>query len=255
MKKLLLSALALVMFLGCSEKTDKQNATSAETKKEANFFRVGTAANYPPFEYIDNTKMAGFDIDLMREIGKKIGVKFEFVNMSFDGLIPAVKGGKIDIIASAMSATDARRKSIDFSDAYYKTENLYLKKKGNDTIKSKQDLNGKKIGVQLGTVQEMAAKKIDGANVVPAEETVSLILALKSGKVDSVLFDSSIGYGYLKKNQDLVAFFNEPDGSEGFSIAFDKGKQNELIAKVNKAIKDLKADGTYDKLLKQYDLK
>lgn len=217
--------------------------------------RVGTAANYPPFEFISDTKITGFDIDFMKEIAKRAKFEIKFVNMSFDGLIPALKGGKIDMIASAMSATDDRRKSVDFSDSYYSTENLFLKRKNDDKITDKTKLVGKKIGVQLGTVQEMAAKKIKDANVVPSEEMVGAILALKSNKVDAVLVDSSIGYGFLKKNDDLMEFLKEPDGSEGFSFAFDKDKQKELITKINEAIKSIKADGFFDKLLEKYDLK
>lgn len=219
------------------------------------FLKVGTAANYPPFEYIDNqNKITGFDIDLIDALSKKIGFKYEIVNMSFDGLIAGLKAGKINAIISAMSATPDRIKAIDFTNSYYNTENLFIKRK-NSQITTKKDLINKGIGVQLGTVQEIAAKNIAGALVKPSEDIGTAILALKANKVDAVLVDSSIGYGYLKKNPDLVEFLKEPDGSEGFSIAFDKNKNKELIEKINKALLDLKQDGTYEKLLKKYDLK
>lgn len=219
------------------------------------FLKVGTAANYPPFEYIDNqNKITGFDIDLIDALSKKIGFKYEIVNMSFDGLIAGLKAGKINAIISAMSATPDRIKAIDFTNSYYNTENLFIKRK-NSQITTKKDLINKGIGVQLGTVQEIAAKNISGAMVKPSENIGIAILALKANKVDVVLVDSSIGYGYLKKNPDLVEFLKEPDGSEGFSIAFDKNKNKNLIEKINKALLDLKQDGTYEKLLKKYDLK
>lgn len=238
MKKLFALLLASLVSLGAAE------------------LRLGTAANYPPFEFInDQNKISGFDIDLVEALSKKVGFSYKFVNMSFDGLIAALKAGKIDGIASAMSATDDRRKSVDFTDSYYSTENIYLRKKGNASVSDKASLNGKKIGAQLGTVQETAAKEIKGAKLVPAEDTVPLILGLKAGKIDALVLDSSIGYGYLKQNPDLEEFYKEPDGSEGFSMAFDKGKQTELIAKINAALKELKQDGTYDKILEKYDLK
>ncbi|MDO5045535.1 basic amino acid ABC transporter substrate-binding protein [Campylobacter sp.] len=238
MKKLF--ALLLVSLVGLS---------AAELK-------FGMAANYPPFEFIDNeNKITGFDADLVDALSKKIGFSYKFVNMNFDGLIVALKTGKIDAIASAMSATSERRNSVDFTDSYYSTENIYLRKKGNDSIKDKASLSGKKIGVQLGTVQEMAAKEIDKAKIVPSEETVTLVLGLKAGKLDAIILDSSIGYGYLKQNPQLEEFYKESDGSEGFSMAFDKGKNKELIEKINAALKELKQDGTYDKLLEKYDLK
>ena len=218
--------------------------------------KVGTAANYPPFEFIDEqNKIVGFDIELVAEPSKRIGFDFEFVNMSFDALIPAIKAGKIDLIASAMSATNERRRSIDFSKAYYTTENLYLRKKGNTNISGKSDLSGKKIGVQQGTVQEMAANAINGVKVTPAEDPVTLIMGLKNEKIDAIIIDSSIGYGFLKKNPELEEFYKEIDGSEGFSLAFNKDKNSELIAKINAAIDEMKKDGSYDKILEKYDLK
>ena len=192
--------------------------------------KIGTAANYPPFEYVDEqNKITGFDMDLVAELAKRAGFEYKIVNMSFDGLIPALKTGKIDAVASAMSATDDRRKSVDFTQAYYATENIYLRAKGNDAIA--------------------------GAKDVPAEDPVPLIMGLKKGKIDAVVLDSSIGYGFLKKNPELEEFYKETDGSEGFSMAFDKGKQADLIAKINAALEEMKKDGSYDKLLEKYDLK
>ncbi|WP_228568549.1 basic amino acid ABC transporter substrate-binding protein [Campylobacter sputorum] len=218
--------------------------------------KVGTNATYPPFEYIDqNSKITGFDIDLIDELSKRIGFKYEIVNMGFDALIPALKSGKIDAIAAAMSATPQRIKAVDFTNPYYTTENLFIKKSSNTAINSKYDLKGKKIGVQLGTVQEIAAREIKDSKVVPTKDIFNSIMALKNNKVDAVLVDSSIGYGYLNKNNDLAEFLKEPDGSEGFSIAFDKNKHTELIKKINEEVDKMKQDGTYEKLLKQYELK
>ncbi|RAZ57135.1 basic amino acid ABC transporter substrate-binding protein [Campylobacter hyointestinalis] len=222
----------------------------------ADVLKVGTNAAYPPFEFIDEqNKIAGFDIDLIDALSKKVGFEYKIVNMSFDGLIPALKAGKIDAVAAAMSATPERIKAVSFTKPYYTTENLFIKQAKNGDLTSKQNLEGKKIAVQLGTVQEIAARTIKGVKVMANEDIFAAIMALKNGKVDAVLVDSSIGYGYLNKNKDLAEFLKEPDGSEGFSIAFDKDKHTDLIAKINKAVEELKNDGTYDKLLEKYNLK
>ena len=216
---------------------------------------LGTNAEYPPFEFVDeNTTITGFDMELVAELAKRAEVKYEILNMSFDGLIPALKSGKIDFIASAMSATDERRNAVDFTDSYFFTQNLYIKKKDDTTINSKDDLKGKKVAAQLGTVQEMAVRE-QNLNVITNENTTILVMSLKSGKVDAICTDSSVGYDYLRKNDDLVEFAVEPDGSEGFSFAFDKGKYPEVIAKFNAALEEVKKDGTYDKLLEKYNLK
>ena len=235
--------------MACSDTSVKNNDSNASLS-----LRVGTAPNYKPFDYKEDAKLTGLDIDLVNEIAKREGIGLTWVEMSFDGLIPALKTGKIDMIASAMSATEDRRKSVDFSDVYYTTKNLYIKKKDNEVLNSKEDLEGKIIGVQLGTLQEPAAKAIKDTKVQSNESLSVVIMELKEGKIDAVVADKDVSTGYLKENADLIGFFEEEDGSEGFSFAFDKDKQKEAIEKFNKGLKDLKADGTYDQILTKYEL-
>ncbi|CUU76682.1 CjaC [Campylobacter hyointestinalis] len=216
----------------------------------------GSDAEYPPFGYMDeHNKIAGFDIDLVDAISKKAGFEYKFIKVGFDALIPALKAGKIDAIAASMSATTERRKSVDFSNAYFYTKNLYLKMASDKEITSKDDLKTKRIGAMLGTVQESVAHEIKGAKVIATEGIAGSIMNLKAGKVDVVIVDSSVGYGYLKKNTDIVKWLEENDGSDGFAMAFDKDKHSEFLAKFNKALEDIKNDGTYEKLLEKYDLK
>ncbi|WP_096025782.1 basic amino acid ABC transporter substrate-binding protein [Campylobacter lanienae] len=218
--------------------------------------KVGTNASYPPFEFIDEqNKISGFDMDLIDEISKIVGFKYEIVNLAFDALIPALKAGKIDIIASAMSATPVRQKAVDFSKPYYNTMNLFIKRADNSDLTKFEQLEGKKIAVQLGTVQELAAKEIKSAKVMAIDDIYGAVMAVKNAKADALIVDSSIGYGYLKNNKDLVEFLTLPDGSDGFSFAYDKGKYKEFQAKIDKAIDELKSNGIYDKLLIKYDLK
>lgn len=218
--------------------------------------RIGTEPTFPPFEYLDeNNKIVGFDVDLIDELSRRAGFNYEFVQMSFDGLIPALKAGKISAIASGMSATDARRKSVDFSAPYFATENLFLRKKGNAEITDKASLKDKRLGAQQGSIQEIAANAVAGAKVRLFESSVSVVTNLKAGKIDAMIVDTSVGYGFLKKNPDLEEFHKEADGSDGFAFAFDKDKHTELIAKINAALEDMKKDGTYEKLLEKYDLK
>lgn len=244
-----LAAFLSLFVVACSDTSATNNDSNASLS-----LRVGTAPNYKPFDYKEDAKLTGLDIDLVNEIAKREGIELTWVEMSFDGLIPALKTGKIDMIASAMSATEDRRKSVDFSDVYYTTKNLYIKKKDNEALNSKEDLEGKIIGVQLGTLQEPAAKAIKDTKVQSNESLSVVIMELKEGKIDAVVADKDVSTGYLKENTDLIGFFEEDDGSEGFSFAFDKDKQKEAIEKFNKGLKELKADGTYDKILAKYEL-
>ena len=163
----------------------------------AQTIKVGTNATYPPFEFVnEQNQITGFDMDLMAEIAKKVGFKIEIVNISFDSLIPALKAGKIDIIAAAMSATPERIKAVDFSKSYYHTMNLFIKKADNKDLTKFEQLEGKKISVQLGTVQEIAAREIKGAKVMAIDEIFGAVMAVKNAKADALIVDSSICYGY-----------------------------------------------------------
>ena len=104
---------------------------------------VGTDGVFPPFGYMENGKVVGFDMDLISEIAKNLGYEVEFKVQSFDSLIPSLKAGKLDVIASGMSATEERKKSVDFTEEYFMSKQVYLRKKGNMEVISKDDLKGK----------------------------------------------------------------------------------------------------------------
>ncbi|KAA6225263.1 MULTISPECIES: transporter substrate-binding domain-containing protein [unclassified Campylobacter] len=217
--------------------------------------KIGIAPNYKPFDYKQDGKLTGFDVDLVEMIAKKEGIKITWQELSFDGLIPALKTSKINMIASAMSKTEERAKNVDFSDTYYLTKNLYIKHKDNTKLKNKDDLTNLKIGVQLGTLQEVAAKNIKNADVQTNEDLNIAILALKNKKIDAVVADKDVARGYLKENAELEVFFEENDGSSGLSFAFEKDKHKEIILKFNRTLQEFKQDGSYEKLLEKYDLK
>ncbi|EAH8345015.1 basic amino acid ABC transporter substrate-binding protein [Campylobacter coli] len=247
----------LVAFIGLFLTACQNAKTENNTSNEANAtltLKVGTAPNYKPFNYKQDSKLTGFDTDLVEEIALKNGIEIVWVETNFDGLIPALKAGKIDMIASAMSATDERRQSVDFTKPYYMSKNLYIKLKNNETLQTKTDLEGKKIGVQLGTLQENTAKAIKDAQVQSNKDLNIAVLALKNNKIDAIVADQDTAKGFLAENPDLVSFYQETDGGEGFSFAFDKDKQKEVIEIFNKGIDEAKANGFYDSLVKKYEL-
>ncbi|HEB9345628.1 TPA: basic amino acid ABC transporter substrate-binding protein [Campylobacter coli] len=255
MKKFLTAFLVafIGLFLTACQNTKTENNTSNEANATLTL-KVGTAPNYKPFNYKQDSKLTGFDTDLVEEIAQKNGIEIVWVETNFDGLIPALKAGKIDMIASAMSATDERRQSVDFTKPYYMSKNLYIKLKNNETLQTKTDLEGKKIGVQLGTLQENTAKAIKDAQVQSNKDLNIAVLALKNNKIDAIVADQDTAKGFLAENPDLVSFYQETDGGEGFSFAFDKDKQKEVIEIFNKGIDEAKANGFYDSLVKRYEL-
>ena len=242
MKKVFL-VLTLVIFglVSCGKKDSGQ-------KK----LRVGLNAVFAPFEYVENGQVTGFDVDMINEIGKNLGYEVEIIDQSFDGLIPALKAGKIDIIVSGMSSTEERKKSVDFTDDYFVSKETYLRKKGNTEV-TPATLSGKKIGVQLGTIQEMEAKTINGATVVPNESTVNTILDLKAGKIDAIILEKAVAEEYMKKNPEMEIFDEKP-AKIGMAMAVNKGKNPELIKQINAELKKMRENGKYDELIKKYDL-
>ncbi|HEB9284634.1 TPA: basic amino acid ABC transporter substrate-binding protein [Campylobacter coli] len=255
MKKFLTAFLVAFtgLFLVACQNTKTENNASNEANTTLTL-KVGTAPNYKPFNYKQDSKLTGFDTDLVEEIAQKNGIEIVWVETNFDGLIPALKAGKIDMIASAMSATDERRQSVDFTKPYYMSKNLYIKLKNNETLQTKTDLEGKKIGVQLGTLQENTAKTIKDAQIQSNKDLNIAVLALKNNKIDAIVADEDTAKGFLAENPDLVSFYQETDGGEGFSFAFDKDKQKEVIEIFNEGIDEAKASGFYDNLIKKYEL-
>ncbi len=144
----LLVALSLVL-TACGSTSA---ANHLEAIKQAKVIKVGTSADYPPFESVDsNGNKVGFDIELMNEVANRLGVKVEWVDMPFDSLIAAVQGGKIDASISAFNYSEERDKMIDFSDAYYTSEDAFTVADGfTGKIENPEDVAAYKVGVQTG---------------------------------------------------------------------------------------------------------
>ncbi|EHJ09084.1 ABC transporter substrate-binding protein/permease [Staphylococcus simiae] len=223
--------------------------------KERGELRVGLSADYAPMEFERNvkgkTEYAGVDIDLAKKIAKDNHLKLKIVNMSFDSLLGALKTGKIDIIISGMTTTPERKKEVDFSDSYMKTKNVMVVKKDDlNKYKEIKDFNNKKISAQKGTDQEkIAQNEIENASITSLSRLPDVILALKSGKVEGAVVEKPVAEAYLKQNPKLdisKAKFN--DEEKDTVIAVPKNSP-ELLANVNKSIKDVKDKGLIDKYL------
>ncbi|WP_139470713.1 transporter substrate-binding domain-containing protein [Campylobacter armoricus] len=246
MKKLyvVLALFSLLILGACSKQADNQNKV----------LKVGIEASYPPYEFIQDGKLSGFDVDIIEELSKRANFKIEFVNMSYDALIPALMGKKIDLIISSMGITPQRTQNVDFSISYFKDKNVYLKHKDSDFLQ-KDDLKSKNICVLLGSIQENAAKQILNAKVVANESMLNCFLSLDAKKTDAVVTDKASAMNFLKQYPNINTFYEEDDGSKGFGIAFRKNEFKDLIFKVNQYLEEMKKDGTLEKFLVKYNLK
>jgi polar amino acid transport system substrate-binding protein len=227
--------------VGCGKQT---NTSTAKVLK------VGAETTFPPFEFQDETskEYVGFDIDLAKAIGKQMGYEVQIQNIGFDGLIPALDAGNIDLIASAMSITDERAKKVNFSKPYYKSGLSIVVQSSNNTIHSFKDLEGKKIAVQIGTTSAEEARKITNAQVREFNSNSEAYMELKNGGVDAVVNDLPVNSYYLTKTGGKDAkLVGEVANAEDYGLATAK-KNTELNEKINKALDELKKNGEYDKI-------
>lgn len=212
---------------------------------------VGTEAEFEPFEYMQDGKVVGFDIDLIREISKLINKDIQIDTMKFDGLLPALQAKKIDVIIAGMTVTDERKKFVNFSDTYYISEQMIvLNKESNINIKSFDDLPNKTVGVVLGYTADIIVSEIKNVKVMRYNATSEAIMALKSKKIDAIVIDSEPAKKYSNKNPELLVL-NTDAAKEEYAIAMRK-EETELLEEINKAIKTLKENGKYDELMSKY---
>lgn len=212
---------------------------------------VGTNAEFKPYEYLEGDKITGFDIDFMNAIGKEIGYEVQWVNMGFDGLLPALQMKKIDAVIAGMSQTPERQKAVDFSMPYMFTKSEhYVIVNENSPIVKKEELKDKKVGVQIGTIQEEFTIALGGIPQIYNAWTGAL-MDLQQDKISAVIIADVSGNAYLANMKGLKKVDVVIDNQPGASIAFRKG-ETELVKSVNEAILKLRDDGTYLQLLEKY---
>ena len=212
--------------------------------------KVGSEASFAPFEFQEegSKEYAGFDMDLIRALGKQMGYEVQIQNMGFDGLIPGLESGTVDVAISAMTITEERAKKISFSKPYYKSGLTIVVKSDNTTIKSFADLEGKKIAVQLGTTGADEAKKVKNAEIRQFNSAPEAFLELKAGGVEAVVNDKPVNDYYIAKAGGKDAKeVGQPLTAEEYGIATAK-KNKELTEKLDKALDELKKNGEYDKI-------
>ena len=237
---LLVAMLMASVLVGCGNDSDD------------NVLRVGTNAEFPPFEYVgEDGEPDGFDIALIKAIGEKMGYEVVVENMEFASLVGAI-GTKIDVSIAGMTIDEERLQSVDFSDPYYDAIQYVIVPEGSD-IKTAADLENKRIGVQLGTTGDYAVEEIAGATAAQYNKGVDAVNDLLNGRVDCVIIDKNPALVFEAEYDGIVALPGDQFdfGVEQYAIALPKG-DTELAEAINKALKELKEDGTYDKLVEQY---
>ncbi len=225
-------------------------------KKEAAVLKVGTNAEYPPFEYKEGDSFLGIDMDIARYIATKVGKRLEINDIEFDSLIPSLQNNKFDMVLAAMTITDERKEVVDFSIPYYTAnQSIVAKSDSSLTIASEEELAKLKIGVQRGTTGEayidetfIQTQKMEDSQLVRFDNNISAIQELLNGNVDCVIIDDSAAKGYEKLKPIKVVYTIE--SNENYGIAFPKGSK--LLEKVNNIISELLKSNEWIELIKKY---
>ncbi|MFA5120726.1 ABC transporter substrate-binding protein [Zavarzinia sp.] len=223
--------------------------------------RIGTEGAYPPFNFVDsNGELQGFDTDIAKALCEKMKVKCEFVAQDWDGIIPALQSKKYDAIISSMSITEERKKIVDFTDKYYETPTQFVAAKtAGVTDTSPAALKGKTLGAQSSTIQaDLLDAQYKDSTIKLYAKVDEMYADLTSGRIDAALVDKLVTFEWLKTpgaaGYDFVGpAMLEPRSilGDGVGIAVRKG-DDELRLALNKAIKDIVADGTYKKINDKY---
>jgi len=211
---------------------------------------VITSADYPPFEYMDGDNIVGYDAAIITEVAKRLDLDVQISHMAFDSLITQVAGGAADVSISAMTIDDERLAEIDFTDSYYDS-NLAVVVKTDSKIADLDGLKGVAIGAQSGTSGENWVKEnVGDENYTPFQEMTEALSSLRTGKVEALVFDAPVAEQYVKTSYTDCKVLEVIPTGEQYGIAVNK-ENKALTEAINKALADMKADGTMDEIGKE----
>ena len=246
MKKIMIAAvtiLSLLMLFSCAKK-----------EESAKVYVFATDATWPPLEYIDESgNLTGFEVELVPMIGEKVGVKMEAKNIPWDTIFAGLANGQYDGVASGVSVTEDRKKTMDFSTPILQAGQVMIVR--NDSkVKGAEDMKGLRVGVQIGTTGDLVLDDYD----VTRKQYDDIGLAIQdmlNGNLDACVCDSLIASDYVLANENYknrLKVAGEPFTEEDIAIAV-KGN-SELLGLVNKGLEMMKADGSYDALKAKWNL-
>lgn len=213
--------------------------------------RVATDATFPPMEFVENGKRTGFDVEMVEAVGKVLGRPIEWVDIDFKGLVPGLVSKRFDMAVSAIYITDERKKVVDFTQPYYAGGLVVMVKDGNTAIKTPADINGKKVSVQVGTKSVAYTKeKFPQVQLLEVEKNQEMFNLVDIGRADAAVTGKPAAYQYVRTRGGLKVL-PEQITTEEYGMAIRKDTPD-LTKAVNGALQKLKADGTYDQIVKKW---
>lgn len=236
----LCALLALTFVSSCCKKDEEVVDGGAPVGKAK--LVMATNAEFPPFEFkAEDGSFQGIDIEIMKAICEATGRKLVVEDIAFDSIIPAINSGKADCGVAGMTVTEDRLQNVDFTIPYYEAFQVIVVTK-DSSIKGKDDLVGKRIGVQIGTTGDTLASDIEGADMNRFSKGADAITALTQNKVDAVVIDNEPAKAFVAKNAEKLVILEEPLTKESYAMAVKKGN-GELLDMLNTQIELMKSTG------------
>jgi polar amino acid transport system substrate-binding protein len=235
----------------------RQKTETPIAAAKQNLYVVGVESAYAPLSSEnENKEVVGFDIDVMKAIAAKTGIEVKFVPTPFEGFFNFLAQGDRDLLISAITITDERKQTVDFSKPYFEASQLIAVSQSNTTVQQFNDLKKLKIGVQSATTGDDVVQNLVGKNNQSIKRFDSTPLALKeleSGGVDAVVADDAVVKNYINNNPSArLRVVSDADfPKEYYGVAVRKGN-TELPSKINQGLADIKADGSFAKISEQY---
>lgn len=258
-----LAAVSSLALAACGADTTKETETknedlnALEQIQEDGEITVGIMGTYAPYNYLnENKEYDGFDVDIAKELAERLGVEAEFVAQDFSGLIPGLQKGKFDILVSQVTITNERQKQIDFTEPYITNQVKVIVKESNTDIQSKEDFKGKKIGVGLGTNDETYLRtelmpEVGDFTINTYDDVITTLKDLDSGRIDATINNVYALKPVVEQNGYAIKAVGEPIKSDKAAVAVKKGN-TELVEALNKALEEMKQDGTYEEIFMKW---
>jgi polar amino acid transport system substrate-binding protein len=250
-KRLMLGAAVLIssmlVFAGCSRNGGNEESSSGVKVSEDKFV-VGLDDNFPPMGFRDESgEIVGFDIDLAKATAEEMGMEVEFKSVDWDGVLLSLKKGDIDVIWNGLTVTEERKEEINFTDTYLANRQVLIVKDDSE-VESKSDLEGKVLGLQLGSSSEKALESDEEFNDSISEVTkyannTEALMDLSAGRVDAVLVDEIVGRYYMSKREGEFRVLSESLGEEDYAVGVRK-EDEEFLEKLNDALNTVKNSET-----------
>lgn len=247
-----IALLCVLLVVACGNNRSLPLTQATSSIGDPKVFEVATEPAFPPFEFLDQAnQLQGFDIDLMNELGKRLGLSIHYIQIPFDGLMPMLEAVTVDAAISAITITPERAAVVDFSRPYFKSGLAIAVRQNTNDIETLADLQGRTVAIKLGTTGADIAATINPIRTVTFDSTELSLQELANGNVDAVINDAPATLGLIASGQvSGIKLVGEPLTQEYYGIGLPQQSANRPL--IDQAIAALIADGTYEQIYRRW---